>query len=667
MPDKMDDKELLRLLALERTAAIGFENDAELSKDREQALNYFKGEMPDVPALPNRSKAVQNDLAEAVETLLPDIIEIFLGGSDVLAFSPRGEEDEEAAKQETDYLHHVVFNENDGFTLLYSMFKDAALEKTGLAAFYWCDRHEEETFEGKTLDELALVAQGGAEIRKPDGSEFTAADAADPNGKYDFTAAYDRSYAKAEAFAPEDFAVAADTVALRDATYCCFRSRPRAQQLLADGVPEDVVAQLGPYNPVGDTQTEQARDTASETDNATTEGGPGNLRQVELFTHFLRCDYEGTGKLQVIRVVTGNGEKVIVEGPDVVNRVQVAAITPFITPHRFYGLSLADKLIETMRIRTALTRMLLDSGYFALNQRVEVAMDKAHPQFTIADLLRNEPGVPIRTKTGEAVRPIAAGALAFDAMGALEYFATVKEGQTGIVRNAQGLNPDTLHETAKGAMALMTMAQKRVRMIARIFAETGLKDLFLGLHALIREHATKDSMVRLRGKWVKVDPTSWGERNDMTIELGLGAGGREHDQMMAGQIVEATKGVIELQGGLEGPFVTPSNAYNVLKNFYEKLGVKTPELYVSDPSDPNTPKPTPKPDPEIVKAQLEHERKMKQMQAEFDLKREQMAGEFQLERYKIDTEAKAKVAVGMMGGTGPSPSLPNVRQGGAVG
>jgi hypothetical protein len=376
----------------------------------------------------------------------------------------------------------------------------------------------------------------------------------------------------------------------------------------------------------------------------------------------LRCDYEGDGKLRIIRVVTDKEETLIVEKPVVVSTIQFAAITPFIVGHRFYGQSVHDKLGELMRIRTAITRMVMDSGYFALNGRVEVAMDRANV-YTISDLLRNEPGVPVRVKNGECVRPISSGNLNFDAMGALEYFATAAEQAHGIVRNAQGLNPDTLHDTAKGAMALMTMAQKRTRMIARVFAETGFKDLFLGVHALLKEHASKPAVVRLRGKWSQVTPTSWGERKDMTIEIGLGAGGREHDQQMMGQIMAATKEIIGLQGGTSGPFVTADNTYNVIKNTYEKFGVKAPELYVTDPK---TVAPQPeKPDPEMVKIQLEHDRKMEEMKLDHELKQQQQVAEVELQREKIQLEARAKMATAMMGG--PSPSLPNVRPGGQVG
>ncbi len=124
----LPDSELLRVLASERARSIGFEGDRELIAEREQALNYYKGVMPDVPALANRSKAVSTDVADAVETVLPDLIEIFTGGDDVAAFVPTSQADERQAQQESDYTNHVVFHKNDGFLTFYSAIKDALLE-----------------------------------------------------------------------------------------------------------------------------------------------------------------------------------------------------------------------------------------------------------------------------------------------------------------------------------------------------------------------------------------------------------------------------------------------------------------------------------------------------------------------------------------------------------
>jgi hypothetical protein len=145
--------------------AVGFDQDAELKDDREQALLYYKGDVSPrtFPTLPNRSKAVSSDVSDAVETLLPDLIEIFIGGDDVVSFIPQGAKDVEAAKQETAYLHHVAFQENPGFLNLYTAIKDALLLKTGIFHWEWEEDIEDndEDFTGKNAVELQLAAQDG--------------------------------------------------------------------------------------------------------------------------------------------------------------------------------------------------------------------------------------------------------------------------------------------------------------------------------------------------------------------------------------------------------------------------------------------------------------------------------------------------------------------------
>ena len=136
----MKDDDLLSLVKSEFERAIGLD-DGDVSAQREKALVYQTGTdatlSGDVPSRPNRSKAVSTDVSDAVETVLPDLIEMFTGGEDVASFAPRGPEDEKGAQQETDYLYHVVFNLNDGFGNFYTAFKDALLVKTGLWTWWW--------------------------------------------------------------------------------------------------------------------------------------------------------------------------------------------------------------------------------------------------------------------------------------------------------------------------------------------------------------------------------------------------------------------------------------------------------------------------------------------------------------------------------------------------
>ena len=158
----MTENELLALVASERRNSVGFDEDAVLSKARERSLEYYKGEMDDVPAMEGRSRAVSTDIADAVETILPDLVEIFTT-EDVAAFLPRGEEDEEAAEQETDYVNHVLFNENDGFMILYTAMKDALLTKTGIFKVSVEEYERSDDFENKAEEEAvaALMQYGG--------------------------------------------------------------------------------------------------------------------------------------------------------------------------------------------------------------------------------------------------------------------------------------------------------------------------------------------------------------------------------------------------------------------------------------------------------------------------------------------------------------------------
>lgn len=215
-------------------------------------------------------------------------------------------------------------------------------------------------------------------------------------------------------------------------------------------------------------------------------------------------------------------------------------------------------------------------------------------------------------------------------------------------------------------MALINAAQKRVRLIARILAETCIKELYLGLHAVLRENASAERIVKLNGHWVPVDPSKWGSRNAMTIEVGLGASGREVEVAALKQIGDMMQTIVAGQGGAAGPIVTPQNVFNLATDTAAKLGRKRPDRYFSDPA--NAPLRPPMGDAGADKAQAYADRlkadaawriaalEQKTMVArekiasEAALRREQMAAEFALRRYQIDRQAERKAPPVEMGG-----------------
>lgn len=634
---RYSDDDLLRLCALERRRSIGFgspaSGSAELSDARIKALKYYQGHMDDLPSLENRSRAVSSDVADAVETALPDLVEILAGGDDVASFVPQNEQDQDAAQEETDYVHKVVFEDNDGFLAAYTVIKDALLTRTGIFHWYWTDEEVERPVATVPADQveaaMAVATQQGIELE---------ASEADEAGMVTLSKTVKRGKVCVKSVAPEDFGVSPDTVNLAETTYCVVRDRPRVQDLIARGVDPEVARNLPPFVTTMDV-TQRTRDEAGE--NAMQVAEQDDLRIVETRAHYLRLDLDDDGDLEIVRVVTDAEERTLIEW-DEIDHIPFGAVTPYINPHRFYGESLFDKLQEVQRIKTALLRMMLDDGYFALNQRVEVNMMQAN-EFTLSDLVRNVPGAPIRSK-GQALTPIQAGSLSFDVFGAMEYASVMGEQRTGIMRNAQGLNPDTLHDTAKGALALLGAAQRRVRLIARIMAETGFKDMFLGVHRLLRTSYSEDMekpAAKLRSGWKQVDPTQWQPREGMTIQVGVGSAGKEHDLAMTTQGLQIVQEIVQMQGGSQGPLVTLDNMYQWLKKWTSAAGIKSTELFFSDPANAQ-PQP-PKPDPEMAKAQAQLQLEQAKAQGQLQLAHAQAQSDAQLQASKIEAQGQADI------------------------
>lgn len=628
----------LALVADEFARAVGRSTD-ELNIQREKALQYIKGVMDDVPSLPGRSSACSTEVSDAIEMALPDLIEIFTG-EDIATFRPVGEEDVAAAQQETDYVKHVFFEENPGFLNLYSAIKDALSIKTGVFKVFGEEYEEpEEEFEDQSIDQLASAVQ-----KHGDRVELTSelGDMDDPEGTVDFRIRKKEKWrARVLAVPPEDFGVSKDTVRLAESPYCFHKTRLRAYELKRRGIDAAKVDSLPAYGVI-DNQVKQARDRTDQT--VDDRGGLGDHRIVEVIEHYL------DGEDGRYRLLTDGAALSLLEEEEHPT-VPFAAITPYIVPHQFIGESVADRLIEIQKINTVLTRMTLDSGYFALNQRMQVNMDMAN-EWTIPDLLLNEPNRPVRTR-GDAVKPLTSGGLSFDTLSAIEHFSVAGEKRTGIVRNSQGLNPDTLHDTARGAMALMSESQKRIRLIASILAHTGIKDVFLLLHRLLRQNATQAETVRLRGKWVDVDPSAWANRQDMTIEVGVGSAGKEAEmaRMQAGLV--AMQEIVTIQGGVNGPLVTLDNIHAYMKRYFEKgLDFKSADPFLTDPAPkplkpgekPPEP-PAPPPDPAVMEAQAKLEMAQQEAQAKQELAMQQAQADVQLAQVKAQAEIETARAI----------------------
>jgi hypothetical protein len=156
-----------------------------------------------------------------------------------------------------------------------------------------------------------------------------------------------------------------------------------------------------------------------------------------------------------------------------------------------------------------------------------------------------------------------------------------REQRTGSTRYNQGMDANSLNKTATGISIIQNASTQRQELIARHLAE-GMKSIFRKMLGLVCRHLDKKEVIRLRGKWVEMDPADWKEHYDMSVSVGLGTGNREQQVGQLTNLLNLDKEIIQLQGGANGPIVTMENVYEKLKRCRGD-GLKGIESYYTDP------------------------------------------------------------------------------------
>lgn len=616
---KMTESQLRAVLAAEKAEALAAVSASKLSDDRAKALDYYNGDMSaDMPAPVGRSSVVSSDVADTVEGLMPGLMEIFAGGDQVVQFAPVGPEDVQQAEQETDYVNHVFMQQNAGFMVLYTMIKDALLSKVGICKI-WTEEEEEideHRYTGQTPDALALLSSD---------PEIEVVEAVENNGLYDIVVqTRGKSHChRVVPVPPEEFGICRDARSIRDASYCFHECKRPVGELIEAGYDADQIMALPSDSEFGDNAEIRARDTVDESTTNVNHDTMNRMRRLVTVTeHYIRMDYEGRGEDCVYKVVTGGSQSEILhkDGKTDIEKVDYApfaGMTPVPMPHRFFGRSIADLVLDIQRIKTALLRGALDNLYLHNNPRVEVAKSHATEE-TLDDLLVVRPGGVVRTKTPGGVTWQVVPDITGSVYPALEYFDSTREWKTGVTRQGQGIDADALqNQSATAVNHVMAATQARQKMIARIFAETGIRDLFSMLHAEIRKHGDVRETVRLRNQWVPVDPRQWKNRKDLTINVGLGSGNKSERVMHLMALINLQKQAVAA-GKLN--LVTDSKLFNAAKELCKLLDYKDPEVFFADPDARDeqgnllNPPPPPQPSPEMMKIQADVQLKQADMQ-----------------------------------------------------
>jgi hypothetical protein len=601
---RMSEIDLKAILAAKIENAVGHQG-GRLAQERLQAERYYRGERIG-NELDGRSQVVSRDVAEAVDSMMPSLMKIFAAGDRAVTFEPTGPEDEAVAAQATDYVNWIWNQQNDGFATFHAWFKDALLKKLGIVKIWWDETTEpvRETYQGLTEPELAMLG-GDPDVTIVETRSYPAA------GDmllllHDVVATRVRrdGRVRVQPLPPEEFLVDRRAVSLDEAPFLAHRTRRTVSELIEAGYPKAKVQDLA-GDDEADRSFERLQRFADE-DEMPWRGAATldpAMREVWVTECYLRVDRDGDGIAELRKVtVAGDADLTVLDDEEVDNH-PFAALTPIPMPHKLYGVSVADQTIDLQQIKSALWRGALDNIYLANQPQIGAVEGKVN----LDDLLNRRLGGVVRLKDPAALVPIPMIPVGSDAFQMIEYVDTVREQRTGVTRYNQGLDADTLNKTAAGVNLIQNAAQQRLELIARIFAETGVKRAFRRILELVCKHQQRPRMIRLRGAWVPMDPREWSSRMDLSVSVGLGTGNRDQQVAHLMALLDLDARIAALQGGVAGPLLTARNVYNKLAKLVEAAGLKSVEPYYTDPATAPPPPPPapPPPDPHAIRAEAE--------------------------------------------------------------
>ncbi len=636
-PSPMTDDELLELIARQEKAALGSPLAAgatvgdvstnsqgavtTLQIDRFNALNTYFGR-PLGNEVEGSSRVVLPELRDTVEWIKPQLMRIFAAAKTPCVFDPEGEKDVDQAQVETETVNHVFMVQNDGFWVIYDLITDALLLRNGYTKVWWDDseRKVTETYTGLTEDQVAELLgddqdekieilgyreyptdmppgalppafQEGKPAVQPQAVQQVVQQqpqqpqegAAQPSSLNVFDIKLrrvtEKGRVRVECLPPEEVLPANGSSVSLDRTPFVEHgpTTKTRSELIAEGYDPKVVADLKPGEPNWMNIDGLARDQVTDEYNTEEQETYADkaMQKIEVRDVTLRVDFDGDGIAELRQVLVA-GETIL--SNEEIEDVPIASAVSKRMPHRHPGISMYDELADLQAIKSQLAREALNSLRLANNPRVAVDWKRVN----LADLMTTRAGGIVRVDgpPGESLEPFQMQSnLASTIVPMMEVVDKWREYRTGIGESSMMPDADSLQNvTAAGQLAGMASAGLKVELIARCLAE-GLKDTFVKIRNLLVRHQDQAMQVRLRGKFVQVDPTTWrSSRTAVSPNVGLGSGNRP----------EARQNLLLLGNSMKemGQFglVGPKQAYNWFQRVAMMLGEDQPEQFVMDPS-----------------------------------------------------------------------------------
>ena len=641
---KMEQDELRSIIRSEIQQAQNY-FETEYSSDRMKAIDYYLGE-PLGNEREGFSSVVSHDFADVVETLMPSLMRIFTSSDKYVRYAPRTAEDQEKADQLSDYVNYIISNDNDGYRIIHTFIKDSLLFKLGVIKFGWDESYEVEEAEYDGILEEELVALlTNPDIDVVSQTQNTETLINDDGVETEVTRSYNMKVrirkksgrVKIENVPPEEFIFNKNAKSLDDCHFICHRTQMSVSDLVSMGYDEELIEQYA-GDVYGGQEREEKQRRFEDLEGGTylePEDDSQKLVIVNQITMKVDQDGDGIAELRQILAIGDNAEEILEN--EICDYIPFACVSPILMPHRLVGRSIFDATEDLQTIKTTLMRQYLDSTYHSVLPRLIVQEGQAN----LDDVLDGTAGGIIRVRNAGAIQPLQAQGVGREIQPLMQYLDEVKADRTGVSRQTQGLDPSVLQSTTASAVqATVKGSQAKVESYARTIAETGMKDLFKGILHIITNYQQQPRIVRLRNKFVPIDPQEGSSGFDIVVNVGLGTANEEQKVAIL-QGIASKQEVIMQTLGVDNPLVDLGKYANTLRQMVDVLGFKDADQFFNPPQvvqqkiqeqqqrqQPN------QEDPEIRKVQAEIEAEKIKIEAKIELDRMKANAEIQLRKEK---------------------------------
>jgi hypothetical protein len=568
-------------------------HDRQRAKDREYADQLLRGEhLGDVPK--GEPAVVSTDVADAIESILPDLLEIFNGGDDPVSIKPQRVASRQAAQHQRDLIRYQLAHQLPWFKIQYTWIKDCLAYRNGDLQWGWdySFRWEENDYERLTFKDLEAIAWDGGKLlkqgepwiwreRDPISGQLVPKQVGWLNCR-----AKERVIIKNQPLIrnimPGSFLMSPSAQTIEDAAFGAIRDYPTMYRVKQEGraLGYDLGAVKG--GPLRSDDESAAGWAERQRDDPLSGAGEDELRgRVERWQCFFQWDVRGNDEVEPCMATIIN-DRLVSFGANPYGRIPVESISPMLDTHRHEGVSLIDKVKEFQHIKTALYRAVIKMIRYATGPQV---LAERQSGVDLNTLLRGQPLSVVQVDPGKinTVKYLERPAMGGEVRWFAEWVEALKEQRVGVTRLNQGLEGKGLNDTARGMLSLMAKADKRIRLMARLVAELGYKPLFRALIKLNQEFIDRELVVALSDdaqEDTSFNPEDLGGDFDLVVNVGLGNSDKATTVQQGQQMLSILAGLNKTPGGQI--MVTPQNIYQLVKTIFDAMGWQS-SLFINDP------------------------------------------------------------------------------------